>query len=200
MDVLGNGPSEELLMQWRVYRISWRGPNFCWPHKGGLTCFPVFLRWNKNKNTKLFLLTKGAPFFRRVGGPGCNRTPAPWASPPLGWPVEKNRTALWPERLSQRQPYFSPTWLQSNLTSVQPELSPTWTQVQPDLSPNWPQSNLTSVLLELSSTWTQSKLASDQVQHSIQVKSSCIWYKSARVLLTCQLWWQSWKICWVMRD
>ena len=28
-------------------------------------------------------MTKGAPFFSKGGGPGCNRTPAPWASPPL---------------------------------------------------------------------------------------------------------------------
>ena len=47
MDVLGNGPSEELLMQWRVYRIS--------------------VKQKQKQKTKLYLLTKGAPFFRREG-------------------------------------------------------------------------------------------------------------------------------------
>ena len=56
MDVLGNGPSEELLMQWRVYRIS------------------VKQEQKQKQKTKLYLLTKGPPF---LGGRGAQGAIAP---------------------------------------------------------------------------------------------------------------------------
>ena len=86
MDVLGNGPSE--LCSGAYIGFLEGGQMFAGHTKGpGPNMFSCFstVKQNKNKNKtkqKFYLLTKGAPFLEG-GGPGCNRTPAPWASPPL---------------------------------------------------------------------------------------------------------------------
>ena len=51
-----------------------KGPNM-------FSCFSTVKQKQTQKN-KIVSVDQGAPFLR-MGGPGCNRTPAPWASPPL---------------------------------------------------------------------------------------------------------------------
>ena len=71
MDVLGNGPSEELLMQWGVQYVGFlKGAKFLLATQRGPNMFSCFSTVKQKQKTKFYLLTKGAPFFRREGTQG----------------------------------------------------------------------------------------------------------------------------------